>query len=178
VDLRGVDLRGVDLRGAKLRDADLSGAILSWADLSGTDLNGANLSGANLSETNLSVADLSGANLSGTCLDSDAEIPPITDEEITTAGLEIHGEWVHGWRTAKSQHCGYTKYEPGVTYTAPWFSVCPETKCHPGIYLAGLNWLRGRYIRPYVRVRCLRKDLHRAGDKWRARQIEVIDSHD
>lgn len=47
-----------------------------------------------------------------------------------------------------------------------------------GAVLSGAN-LRGANLsgqgRPLVRCRCLRSDLHRAGDKWRARRARRIE---
>ena len=152
-----------NLPGADLSGANLSRADLSWADLSGSFLRWANLSGA----------DLSKANLSKTCLDPENLIPEIEDSSIISAGLEIDGEYVYGYRTKESQHVAGTTYEVGV-YTAPWFST-DTTECHPGIYLASREWLGRNYIgKKIVRCRTLRKDLHKAGEKWRTRRLEVL----
>jgi len=161
--------------GAYLSGANLWGANLSGADLAGANLSGANLSGANLSEADLRGANLSEADLSWTCLDPDAQLPAISDEEITQAGLEIDGDWVYGWRTKRSQVVGNAIYEPGI-YTAPVFSVDTETSCHPGIYIAGEAWLRDNYPgTDIVRCRCRRIELLHAGDKWRCKQLEVLE---
>jgi len=176
----GAYLSGANLWGANLSGADLAGANLSGANLSGANLSEADLRGANLLEANLSGAYLRGANLSGaylswTCLDPDAQLPAISDEEITQAGLEIDGDWVYGWRTKRSQVVGNAIYEPGI-YTAPVFSVDTETSCHPGIYIAGEAWLRDNYPgTDIVRCRCRRIELLHAGDKWRCKQLEVLE---
>jgi hypothetical protein len=198
-DLRGANLfgaylgranlRGAHLCGADLGRADLCGAYLGDADLGHADLRGANLCGANLGRADLGDADLGdaylcgaylghanlrGAHLGGTCLDPQNEIPPVTDAEIRAAGMHIRGEYVYGWRTARSQHNGRTEYVAGTVHVAPIFSTA-DTDCHPGIYLAGLSWFRKKYhSAPRVRVRCLRTDLHKVGDKWRARKVEVL----
>jgi hypothetical protein len=149
-------------------------AALSGADLSGADLRGADLRDADLSGAYLSDADLSDAALRGTCLDPDAPLPEISSEAITAAGLTIDGQWVIGRRTAWSQHCGATRYAPGSAHIAPWFSVDATTDCHPGLYLAGAEWLSTRYPgTTTVEVRCLRSELVLAADKWRCRRLWV-----
>jgi len=185
-DLFGANLRGAslseadlylaDLSWANLREANLSGANLSGANLSGANLSGANLSGANLSGANLREANLSGADLRGTCLDPAAAFDPPTDEELKAAGLEVsEGTTVYGWRTGQSKHCGRTVYEVGQAYTANAFSTSKETECHPGIYLAGLKWLSDNEYPCDVKVSCARKDLIKAGDKFRAKKIFVVE---
>ena len=158
------NLRSADLRDADLRDADLRDAILSGADLRSAILRG---------------ADLSGADLSGTCLDPAAPVPAIDDATMLAAGLRVDGDYVYGYRTARSQHCGSTTYTPrDEPYAAPWCSLDTSTPCHPGVYLAGLAWLRacGEYRdAPLVACRCLRSELVHAGDKFRARRIWVLD---
>ena len=176
--LRSADLSSADLRRAALRSADLSSADLSSADLSGAnlrsaDLSGAYLRGADLSGANLLGANLRSADLSGTCLDPDAQTQTIPDAAIAAAGLAIDGQWVTGRRTARSLHCGATEYLPGSAHVAPWFSTA-ATACHPGLYLAGAEWLATQYPdEPTVEVRCLRADLLHAGDKWRCRRLWV-----
>jgi hypothetical protein len=175
-NLREADLCGANLRGADLRDADLRSADLSGADLCGANLSGANLRSADLNGTNLRSADLRSADLNGTHLDPDATIPDTTDEDLIAAGFEISGEYVLGWRTACSQHCGDTMYvtrnEP---YCAQYFSTDADTPCHPGIYLAGMVWLEREYAGvDLVRVKCRRDELVQAGDKWRAKRVWVI----
>ena len=174
IDLRGAVLRDADLSGANLRDADLSGADLRGADLRGADLRDANLRDADLGDTSLDGADLIGADLRGTCLDPSAE-PCCTDEQIRDAGLEVVDGYVYGYRTRTSQHCGRTKYVPGTSYTAPVFSVSTKP-CHPGIYIASREWLDDIYgsVLARVLVRCRREDIHCAGDKFRAKAIEVV----
>ena len=154
------------------------GANLSGVNLSGVNLSGVNLSGANLSGAYLGWVCLRGAILTGTCLDPTAPVPNITDAEIDAAGLEINDDLVYGWRTAQSQHCGDTIYEPGQCYTAPAFSVCRDTPCHPGLYLAGWDWLRGSSYGNCVLVRCYcrRDELVHAGDKWRCKRLWVVAS--
>ena len=153
--------------------ADLRCAYLSRANLRDANLSRANLRDANLSGANLSGANLRGADLSGTCLDPANTIPPISDETLLSAELTIDGEFVRGWRTYKSQHCGTTFYERNSHHVAPYFSTS-ETICHPGIYMAGKAWLDSNY--PDVAIvpcHCLRSELHHAGDKFRAKQIWI-----
>jgi len=162
---------------ANLAWASLAWADLAWADLTEANLTGADLTGANLTETCLVEADLTGANLTETCLDPKATVPELSDEEILGAGLEIEGNLVYGWRTKTSIHCGHTQYKPGKCYEAPWFSVCQERSCHPGIYLAGEEWLVHEYGE-YSRVRCYcrRDELIHAGNKWRCKRLWVVKS--
>lgn len=176
-DLTGANLRGADLHWADLCNADLNGADLYNADLIWSLLNEADLTETNLSGTDLHGTNLTGTNLTGTVLDPDAPIPSILDKEILDAGLEIDEKWVLGWRTRHSQYTGLTEYvvrnEP---YVAPWFSVCKETSCHPGIYLTSKEWLEENYSDQYlVRCKCLRSELIHAKDKWRCKRLWIIE---
>ena len=163
-----------DLSEAYLSGADLSRANLSGANLSGAYLSGACLSGACLSRACLSRANLSGADLSGTCLDPSNPVPTISDNTLQQNGFIVDGEYVIGWRTVRSQHCGNTVYEVGKTYTAPWFSTDNKTECHPGLYLAGKEYLAREYPnRPIVQVRTLRSDMMQCGDKFRTKAFTV-----
>jgi hypothetical protein len=163
-----------NLSRANLVGADLSGANLSGAYLSGAYLVGANLSGADLRGAYLRGATLSGADLSGTCLDPINTLPPLTDEEITAAGLIVDGDLVRGWRTSVSQVCGNTSYEPGSHHVAPWFSTDSETPCHPGIYLASQEYLASNHEGVLiVPCHCLRSELVHAGDKFRTKQLWI-----
>jgi hypothetical protein len=177
-NLAGADLRSADLRSADLRSANLTGAYMTRANLAGADLTRANLAGADLRSADLTRAyltgaDLTRANLTCTCLDPDAPIPSITDEEIIAAGMVVDGDLVRGHRTARSQHCGVSDYSCPGEYTAPVLSVAP-TACHPGIYMAGREWLERQYPGiPLVACHCLRAELYHVGDKWRAKRIWV-----
>jgi uncharacterized protein YjbI with pentapeptide repeats len=147
---------------ANLQDANLQGANLQDADLQG----------ANLRDANLRDAYLYGANLRGTCLDPEAIIP---EQDLSELG-EVKDGYVYAWRTAKSMHVGNNVYEPGQTYVAPVFSVDDVSSCHPGIYLASMDWLEAQYglALAFVRVRARVSDVLRAGGKYRARRIEVL----
>jgi hypothetical protein len=132
-----------------------------------------------LEYVNLQGANLRSANLEGTCLDPSAPVPPISDQDLLDAGFEIQGEgeveYVVGWRTKYSQHVGSNTYESGKEYTAPHFSVCTYTDCHPGLYLAGIAYLDAYYKRAErVQVKCLRSELVKAGDKFRAKRLWVL----
>jgi hypothetical protein len=159
------DFRGANLWGANLRRADLSGADLSGADLSQASLTGANLTGADLTNT---------------CLDPDAPLPVLTDEEITAAGLEIRGEHVWGYRTTRSLHVGSQWYTPRPEpYVAPWFSVDTTTECHPGIYIDSREGILRHLAHynlplntPLVRAYCRRDELVHAS-KWRAKRVWI-----
>jgi len=176
-NLARANLTDANLNGANLTDANLTDANLTWASLTEANLTRANLTNAKLIDANLTWANLTNANLTGTCLDPEAPVPYLTDEEILRAGLEIDGDLVYGWRTKISIHCGRTMYEPDKCYTAPWFSVCQERSCHPGIYLAGKEWLVHEYG-GYSRVRCYcrRDELIHARDKWRCKRLWVVAS--
>jgi hypothetical protein len=178
-DLCGANLCGANLCGANLCDADLRYVDLRGADLRDADLRDADLSSADLRGANLCDANLCGANLTSTCLDPAALLSIIPDSNIEAAGLRIHGPWVYGWRTARSQHAGSTEYairdEP---YVAPWFSVDSETSCHPGIYLAGKSYLAKEYDgHALVACKCLRSELVHAGDKWRCKRLWIVERH-
>ena len=128
-------------------------------------------SGANLSGTCLYGADLRGANLRKTCLDPNNVITP-DESAILAAGMTIEDGYVHGWRTAKSQHCGAQEYAPGGHYVAPYFSTDTATACHPGIYLHGKKWVQDEYPNePLVAVRSLLAETVHASGKFRAKQI-------
>jgi hypothetical protein len=173
-NLREANLERAYLREANLREADLRGTNLSRADLQEANLSRANLEGASLEGASLEGTDLEEANLSWTCLDPDAQLPTLSDEEIIKAGLEIDGEWVCGWRTKRSRVVGNTIYESGV-YTAPVFSIDTNSECHPGIYISGKTWLKENYSDvEIVRCRCRRIELLHAGNKWRCKQLEVL----
>ena len=177
-DLSGANLSRANLYGANLSRAYLSGADLSRANLSGADLAGANLYGANLSGANLSGADLSranlyGANLSGadlahTCLAHDSPASGANSE------FESDGEHVIGYRTRCAGHID--QYRDGQFYSADFFSVCPDTSCHPGLYL----WPTLDEARDFsgdaefIRVRTRSDMVHRGGNKWRCRWFEVL----
>ena len=168
-------LARANLTRANLTNAHLTRANLTNAHLFKANLAEANLAGADLTGANLAGADLTNANLTGTCLDPEAPVPGLSDEEILRAGLEIDGDLVYGWRTKISIHCGDTTYEPGKCYEAPWFSVCQETSCHPGIYLTSEEWLDYKYgERSRVRCYCRRDELIHAGDKWRCKRLWVV----
>jgi len=191
-DLRGANLGGANLGGVNLSDANLTGADLGGADLGGANLTGADLGGANLSDANLNRANLRGANLHGanlsdinlgdailidTILDPTNEIPALSDAEILAAGLEIVGDRVYGYRTARSTHCGNTDYtvrdEP---YVAPCFSTAAN-KCHPGRYMASKQWMDDNvqdYSADLVRCYCLRSELIHVGDKWRCKRLWIV----
>jgi len=129
-DLSGAYLSRADLSGAYLSEANLSEADLSGADLSRADLYGANLYGADLSEANLS-----GANLSRTVL----SIQSVWDWAAKNVEMRVIGKRTLclGSRTQNSPKMGGPGYEVGKIYAARWFSACPVTACHPGLYVKG-----------------------------------------
>lgn len=163
------------------RGIDLSGFDLCGRDLSGDCFNNVDLSGADLRATELGKTQFYGSDLTGTCLDPKAKIPKIRRSDTTDAGLEIRRvadiTYVYGWRTRTSMHVGYTRYRTGRTYTVPWFSVSTADGdcCHPGLYLAGKQWLIDEYGDTRCwRCRCKLSDLHHAGDKFRCRSLEIL----
>ena len=151
-NLRGADLSYAYLRNANLSNADLSNADLSYADLRGAHLSGAHLRGAHLSnadlrDANLSYADLRGADLSGahlsnadlsgTCLaPSPSPYGWATDNGCTLRTID-NRTLVLGIRTRTQIHMRGPTYDLGKLYTAPVFSRCPSTSCHPGLYVYG-----------------------------------------
>jgi len=185
--LAGADLPGARLAGARLTGADLTGADLTWANLAWADLAGARLAGARLTGADLTGADLTGARLAGarltradlggTCLDPAAAIPPISDDQLKQDDLEVCGNFVFGWRTARSKYVGSTGYRPGRCYKAHAFSVDTE-ECHPGIFLAGSGWFDNRVVEygedELVRCFCRRDELHHAGDKYRCKRLWIV----
>jgi hypothetical protein len=143
------------------------------ADLSRADLSGANLAEADLSGATLSRADLSGANLAGTVLD------PKNKPNANVTGFVRDGDYVVGYRTDVSYaNNDEMRYEVGKTYTAPVFSTC-DTECHPGIYLFPTIDAAGRFVSGrewrirVIEVKAKATDVHKAGEKWRAKEITV-----
>ena len=122
---------------ANLGYADLSGADLRNANLSGTDLRNADLSDANLSGANLRNADLSGADLSGSCLAHATSPWSWAQREGCTTRVVDSRVLILAARTQNQPTMCGPQYETGQTYTAPVFSRCPITSCHPGLYIAG-----------------------------------------
>ena len=177
--LSGADLSKANLSGANLYGANLSGANLSEANLSEANLRGANLSEADLSKADLSGANLYGANLSGadlsnTCLDPNALVPSISDEVLITSGFTIDGDKIFGFRTLKSQYYGEHVYTSGE-HISNAFSVDINTDCHPGIYLAGMEYMKANYKgKEGVKCYCFRNEMVHAGDKFRAKRIWVV----
>jgi len=160
-NLSGANLRRADLSGANLRDADLR-----YANLSRANLRDANLSGANLLDANLRGADLSGADLRETSLDpayhANGDVNGF--DTVCTPSGQV---WCKGYRTQNSPVMGGNDYDVGQWYSAPYFSICQYTECHPGLY-----------VRPEkedgdITVWFFAHDCHRAGNKWRVRHFFV-----
>ena len=177
---RRADLSRVDLSEANLRRANLRRADLSWADLSGVDLSEANLrranlrradlSWANLSWANLSEANLSEANLSLTVLDP--SLPPNKGRDSDV--WETDGEHLIGYRTRNSPVIGGNTYKDGKEYVAPYFSVCPLTDCHPGLFVCRTIEEAQEHGKEIIKVRFLWADLHTTPGKSRVRKFTVI----
>jgi hypothetical protein len=148
-NLQGADLGGSDLCGADLQGANLGGAYLCVAYLEGANLGGANLRRAYLVGANLEGAYLRGANLRGANLEgaylcesnvSDTILDPFRRPNGRCSEFEQHATrsgqvWCKGYRTANSPIIGGDGYKAGRWYSAPYFSTCPHTACHPGLYV-------------------------------------------
>ncbi len=172
-NLCSADLSGANLSGANLCSADLSGADLRSANLRSADLSSADLSGADLRSADLRSADLRSANLSETILDS--ALPANKESSAFTRdpdGMAI------AYRTRTSTHVGTFEYLDGEWYSAPVFSVCPLTECHPGLYVwptieAARAWQPGSEI---IEVRCDPDWIHGVKGKWRVPRFVVVGS--
>lgn len=169
----------VELHGKWLQSQDGGElANLTRTNLSGADLTGAYLTGANLAWANLAWANLAGANLSGANLTrvdvSETVLDPNRPANGDVDGFERDGDDVIGYRTREAGHIGI--YRDGWTYSADWFSTCPETECHPGLYLwptlaQSMEWeSRGDHIR----VTAPAAHVHHVGGKWRCRWFTVL----
>ncbi|RLG44721.1 MAG: hypothetical protein DRN81_03830, partial [Thermoproteota archaeon] len=144
-----------------------SDAVLAAVNFEGVDLTNHNLAGLHLQ----------GVNLTGTCLDP--ENKPNGDVE----GFEVDptdSSRVIGYRTRKSLFNGDLEMVDGETYTAPVFSTA-ETECHPGLYLYPTAhtvdaFCKEHNVRHYeiIRVTTRSCDVHRAGSKWRTKELQVV----
>jgi hypothetical protein len=181
-DFTGACLENATIRHASFRGADLRGADLRGADLRGAYLNGANLEGAHLSSTSLEEANFDNANLAGTCLDPKAKHEPPTKEDVSRSGMHYYKGYIYAWRTLRPMHCRLAyEYTPGL-HRAPVFSVCAETKCHPGIYFASKKWLYEMYniigcTKSSVRIVPVKvkiEDAIKVEGKWRCKELEVV----
>ena len=172
-NLAGANLTKTYLSYANLTNAHLTNAQLTGANLTGSDLTNADLTNANLTGADLTNAQLTGANLTGTCLD------PNNVPNGDWAGFEeVEGgsEFVMGYRTKKSIHVGNTVYEVGKTYEAPYFSTCPTTSCHPGLYLYPSKEAALKENQDIVKVVAKKSELHHAGDKWRCKKFYQVEN--
>jgi hypothetical protein len=165
--LAGTDLRGANLEGADLSYADLRGANLRGASLNNANLYNAVVCGADLDDTALLSTNLFAARLEDTCLD------PHNEPNAATKGFRSRDGFVIGYRTRRAAHVG--EYTDGRIYAADWFSTS-DRECHPGLYLwptikQALRWAK---VAPLIRVRTHKRDVHKAGDKWRCRWFEVL----
>jgi hypothetical protein len=181
-DLVGANFANANLTGARfecvnLTGADFYGADLTRADLTRANLRSANLTGARFEYAKLVSVNFKGADFTNTILDPNRPLRILSVEELTSAGLELDGEFVLGWRSKKSIHCGNTAYEVGKEYSASWFSSDETSACHPGIYFASKEWLKTNYPeeKKLVRVRARRDEVVHAGDKFRAKRIWVLE---
>ena len=181
-NLSGANLRWANLIDTNLSEADLRQTYLIDADLSGTNLEGANLmwaylinvdlSGAKLKGANLMWAYLSGANLTNTILDPVA-IPNGDVEGFETYTSRSGEVWCAGYRTDNSLYIGERVYCPGLWYHAPYFSVCPVTDCHPGIFVLPSRTLVEKWDNNIVKCWFRAIDCHHVGNKWRVTDLFV-----
>ena len=194
-DLRWADLRWADLRWADLRWANLIHANLTRADLHEADLTRANLTEANLIHVNLTEADLRWANLREADLrEADLTEANLTRANLTEANLSNtvldpnnipnggKSKWddagdgfVFGYRTRSQPYMNGPDYQVGQIYVSPVFSTCPNTECHPGLYLEPSP---RNILSPVIRVKTRRADLHSVGSKHRTRQFTVVNLMD
>ena len=122
------------------------------------------------------ILTFSGTNLGATCLNLPKEYEPPSDEKVLAAGLEVDGDHVVGWRTARSVSFGDTQYVVGNCYEAPFFSICDKTKSHPGLYFASLEWLKENYPNEtFVKCKCLKKEMACGVDRWRAKRLWIVE---
>jgi uncharacterized protein YjbI with pentapeptide repeats len=139
--LRKADLHEANLHRALLRKADLAEANLTGVDLTGADLAGANLRGALLCKANLRWAELAKADLTGAVLSDTVLQAESAWEWVLTHRCQLRSvggrTLVLGARTRHSPYMGGADYAVGKLYQAPYFSACPVTPCHPGLYVAG-----------------------------------------
>ena len=171
-NLTGAYLTSANLTGAYLRNANLTYANLTGAYLRNANLTDADLTYANLTKANLTEANLTDADLTGTCLDPNNM--PNGDWE---GFEEVEGEpeFVMGYRTRESIHVGNTIYEVGKTYEAPYFSTCPFTSCHPGLYLYPSKKAALKEDQDIVKVVAKKSELHHVGDKWRCKKFYQVE---
>ena len=152
----------------KHRDWLANGACGERLNLAGAYLAGANLAGAYLAGANLAGANLASADLAGSVLD-----PALP----ANAAVSQFGRWadepryIIGYRTREQIHMGGEPWSDGH-HVAPYFSICPLTACHPGIYLCPIHSSEHG-----VEVRALATDVHQAGTgadvKWRCRECDI-----
>lgn len=196
VNLNGLDLRNINLSRSELSDvnfcdsnligADFSNAELinsnfnnaclvdvnfKEASLDGASFEGANLTNANLIGSYLYLTKFMNANLMNTILDANNKVP-----ESDLSELNEDGDFVIGYRTKKSIHLSEMVYLVGNCYNAPYFSVDIVSVCHPGIYLAPLDWLKKVYAKmKYVKVKAFKNEVLKVEDKYRAKRIWVLE---
>jgi len=82
---------------------------------------------------------------------------------------------VLGYRTANSPVIRGGGYETGKTYTAPVFSTCSVTDCHPGLFLCPTIESAQENGKDIIKVRALAKDVHKTPSKWRCREFTVLE---
>ena len=176
VDLTGAKLQGADLRKANLYRANLQGANFSGAYLCFANLQGANLQGANLEGANLREAIFTNANVSDTVLDPSRPCPDAT-EALRAAGFSIDDQgFVLAYDPVVYFASPDCEREVGQRYKATHFSIDTTSACHPGLYFATKQCLTEKYPgQPWVKVRTHVDSVVAAGDKFRARWLEVIE---
>ncbi|MFC1682315.1 pentapeptide repeat-containing protein [Nanoarchaeota archaeon] len=157
--LEGVDFNGLNLSHISFRNANIRGGNFVGADLLRTDFTGADLTGSCLDPMNVPNGDV-----------KDFERDPERD------GFLI------GFRSRRPIFTGGKPYEIRETYTTPVFSSSSES-CHPGLYVFPTVETVDDFLSTYfsmnqdlVKVVFRPEDCHRAGNKWRVRQFDVVGS--
>jgi hypothetical protein len=152
--------------------ANLQGTNLLYAYLWEANLHGANLQGAYLQETDLYDINLTEANINHTALD------PRNTLNTDYRGFKEDGDYIIGYRSKRRLNSG--SYSVGDKVKAPYFSTC-KTECHPGLYLYPTVAMVLKFQEsntnsrgPIIKVRTKKTDIHRAGDKWRCKEFEVL----
>jgi hypothetical protein len=93
-------------------------------------------------------------------------------------GFKVIDNYIIGYRTKTSPFIGNNEYISGWYY-APYFSTCPYTSCHPGLYLFPSKQQVINYcdcsIKEVIKVKAYIKDVHKAGDKWRCKKFFIYE---
>jgi hypothetical protein len=116
---------------------------------------------------------LKGADLTDTILDPEKSLPTF---DIT--GFETDNNNLIGYRSKRSLYYTNNIYAVGETYTAPYFSCCDKTECHPGLYFyKSIEELKlfDSSIKEIVKVSVDPLKAIKAGSKYRCKEFTVIE---